>query len=416
MILKLKNIFAFVLLLTTAQLVHAEWVWTKKNSLPSGNKRDRAVSFSINGNGYVGTGLDSLNIVRTDFWKYDTLTDSWSQVADFPGTARRDAVAFVIDSFAYVGTGIDDSSAWGTIMSDFYRYDAYLNFWMQIDSFGIANSYGVFKAAAFSAGGKGYVTTGRVWGAPSYETWMYDPAINSWTQKMNFPAFGGRNGAVGFSIGNKTYLTTGSDDNYFYNDLWEYDVVFNSWSQKQNFPGTPRIAAIAFTIDSLAFVGTGSDGGYSNDFWYYNASINQWGYANQFPGDARRAATGFSIGEYGYLSCGKSESGTKRDLWQLSYQTQVNTNDNESVFSKSDFKIYPNIISVNSFIQLKGIPVGCFQLTVFDSFGKLTNKISISENKIFISADDFKSAGEYFIQLKSSDKNIYSTVQKIIVL
>ncbi len=409
----LKKFFVFTLLLSTVQFASAQWIWIKKTSLPSGNKRDRAVAFSINGNGYVGTGLDSLNMVRTDFWKYDTLTDSWSQVADFPGTARRDAVAFVIDSFAYVGTGINDSSAWGTIMADFYRYDAYLNNWLQIDSMGSGLSYGVFKATAFSVGGKGFVSTGRVWGYPTYETWMYDPALDTWIQKMSFPNFGGRNGAVAFSIGSKAYLTTGSDDNYFYNDLWEYDAALDSWSQKQNFPGTPRIAAVAFTIDTLGFVGTGTDGGYKNDFWFYNSFTNQWSYVNQFPGDARRAATAFSIGENGYLTCGKSETGTKRDLWKLKYLEPPTSILN--VTASSNFYVYPNIITANSSIGLNGIPPGNYEIKIFDSSGKLIDKISRIDNSIFFSSENFK-RGEYFIQLISDSYFAQSAVQKIIIL
>ncbi|GDX53230.1 hypothetical protein LBMAG27_22770 [Bacteroidota bacterium] len=414
--IKLKIFFTFILLLTITQFVNAEWVWTKKASLPFGCKRDRAVSFSINGFGYLGTGLDSANMVRTDFWKYDTLTDSWSQVADFPGTARRDAVAFVIDSFAYVGTGIDDSSAWGTIMSDFYRYDASLNNWIQIDSMGSGLSYGVFKAASFSVGGKGYVSTGRVWGAPVSETWMYDPGIDTWTQKMNFPMFGGRNGAVAFAIGTKAYLTTGSDDNYFFNDLWEYDATLDAWSQKQNFPGTARIASVAFTLDTIAFVGTGSDGGYTNDFWYYNPNSNQWNYANQFPGDARRGASVFTLYNYGYLACGKSAFGTKRDLWQLAYKAQEPPNSVQQFSFAKTFSVYPNIVSVNSFIQLNEIPEGNFELKIFDSSGKLIDKTSTDKKNIFMSGDIFKTSGEYFIQLKSSNRNLYSPIKKIMVL
>ena len=408
-----KKFLIFSILIIITNLVYGEWIWTKKISLPLGNKRDRAVAFSVKGNGYLGTGLDSANVVRTDFWKYDTLTDSWSQVADFPGAARRDAVAFVIDSFAYVGTGIDDSSSWGTIMSDFYRYDPYLNSWTQIDSMGNGLSYGVFKAAAFSVGGKGFVSTGRVWGAPVYETWMYDPMFDTWTQKMNFPMFGGRNGAVGFSINDKAYLTTGSDDNYFFNDLWEYDPAFDTWSQKQNFPGTSRIAAVAFTIDSTVFVGTGTDGGYTNDFWSYDAINNQWNFANIFPGDARRGASAFSIGRNGYLTCGKSEFGTKRDLWKLSYKAPEEPSKTNQI-SITNFSVYPNIVFKNSFIYLNNIPCNNSDLRFYNSSGILVKKISVTGNEIFISPEIFNTSGEYFIQLES--ENSYSLIQKIIVL
>ena len=70
--MKFKNIFIIAFILLLANSVFADWIWTKKSSLPYGGKRDRAVSFSINGFGFIGTGLDSANMVQNDLWRYDT--------------------------------------------------------------------------------------------------------------------------------------------------------------------------------------------------------------------------------------------------------------------------------------------------------------------------------------------------------
>ena len=85
-----KNIFVLAFILLLANSVFADWIWTKKTSLPFGGKRDRAISFSINGFGFIGTGLDSVNMVLNDLWRYDTLSNSWTQMADFPGVPRRE--------------------------------------------------------------------------------------------------------------------------------------------------------------------------------------------------------------------------------------------------------------------------------------------------------------------------------------
>ena len=53
-----------------------------------------AVGFSIGSKGYLGTG-DS-GPYNKDFWEFDPLINSWTQKADFAGTARSYAVGFSI--------------------------------------------------------------------------------------------------------------------------------------------------------------------------------------------------------------------------------------------------------------------------------------------------------------------------------
>ena len=46
-------------------------------------------------------------IVTNDFWEYDPSTNTWTQKADFGGTARNWAVGFSIGNKGYIGTGYD---------------------------------------------------------------------------------------------------------------------------------------------------------------------------------------------------------------------------------------------------------------------------------------------------------------------
>ena len=411
-----KKIFLLIIFCFTLHSVFAEWIWTKKASMPSGSKRDRAVGFAHKNWGYVCTGLDSLNLVKNDLWRYDTLTNTWAQMANFPGVPRRDAVGFVIDSFGYVGTGIADSSAFGTELMDFYKYNFYTNTWDSIAPYTNGLGYGIFKGAGTAVNGKGYVFTGRQWGYPMYETWEYDPVTDYWTQKMSFPSFDGRNGASAFTIQNKAYFTCGADDNYFYNDLWEYDPALDAWTQLQNFPGTARIAAVAFVINTTAFVGLGTDGGYCNDFWSYNAATNHWSYVNLYTGEARRGSAAFSIGYYGYVATGKSVTGTKRDLYQMKWKQPADPNSVSDIFSAEKFSVYPNLVSKNSFLQLSGLPDENSVLKIFDSNGKCVSEIISDGKNKSVSVSGLKSSGEYFLQLIDVNGKIISPVQKIIVL
>ena len=43
--------------------------------------------------------------LQKDFWEYDPAANTWTQKADFGGTARDGAVGFSIGSKGYIGTG-----------------------------------------------------------------------------------------------------------------------------------------------------------------------------------------------------------------------------------------------------------------------------------------------------------------------
>lgn len=74
-----------------------------------------ACGFAVNGKGYIGTGDDfSSGNNYADFWEFDPLTGTWSQIQDFPGIARRYMVSFVIGTKAFVGVGTN-----GTNFRDF---------------------------------------------------------------------------------------------------------------------------------------------------------------------------------------------------------------------------------------------------------------------------------------------------------
>ena len=62
----------------------------------------------------------------------------------------------------------------------------------------------------------------------------------------------------------------------------------NTWTQKGGFAGVPRLGAVAFSIGSKGYIGTGAnDAGYTIypiDFWEYTPDIECAGNAIQFDG------------------------------------------------------------------------------------------------------------------------------------
>lgn len=238
--------------------------WDQLSSLGdttgSGLERSSAVAFSINNMGYVGLG-QGLNPFFDDFWRYDPATDSWTQVADFGGTARTMAVGFAIDTAGYVGTGVDANG----MKKDFWRYSAVNNTWTQIPDFpGTARRL----AVGIAVGNLGYVGTGDD-GTFKKDFWRYSPAANTWTPIADF-AGTARYGATGFSRYPSLFVGTGYDNTLNYkNDIWEFNFWSGAWVQRASFPGTPRSNAIGFTIGQSGFIGGGFDGDPKDDFYEY---------------------------------------------------------------------------------------------------------------------------------------------------
>lgn len=243
--------------------------WESISDLPS-TERANAISFAIGNYGYVGLGYkyDGTHNYYNDIWRYDPLNDSWSNMAEFPGTPRAYSTCFVIDDKAYVTGG----SSYGD--NDLWEYNSSTDTWTKkADYPGGCSS----KGASFSLNNKGYVGFGWL-GGTCNDFWEYDPLTDAWIEKENFPGEP-RYGAIGFSLLEKGYLACGinQDNNYnFLTDFWEYDHVNDTWTQiNTSYPGKGRIHMIVGVIDNKIITGLGTNniaGGPGNrfdDIWEY---------------------------------------------------------------------------------------------------------------------------------------------------
>jgi N-acetylneuraminic acid mutarotase len=161
----LKIAFIFVPVVATSQSQN----WTRLDDF-DGLGRSGAFSFSINGKGYVGSGINSSGEKLNDFWEYDPITDTWAQVQDASGIPRAFAVGFAIGNKGYMGTGAIGAPGSFTAVNDFYVYDPVTNDWDLRQSIGL---FGRRNASAFVIGNKGYVTLGFSENAnPTYDETM----------------------------------------------------------------------------------------------------------------------------------------------------------------------------------------------------------------------------------------------------
>ena len=117
------KLFFATLLLCSAELALADQ-WIQVSSMTVA--RSRHSTFTIGNDAYSGCGLNHLTL-KNDFWKFNSITETWTQVADLPAAERCEAFSFSINGIGYVGGGQLLTST----VQDFWAYDPGLNSWPQ---------------------------------------------------------------------------------------------------------------------------------------------------------------------------------------------------------------------------------------------------------------------------------------------
>jgi len=396
-------VFLFILIAGLYSSVYSQGVWTQKADL-GGAIRTRAIGFSFSDAGYIGLGYDGVSGPHNDLWRYNPVTNTWTQkVSAFGMELISNAVAFSIGNKGYMGTSK------GTSDKEFWEYDTTANVWTQKADFG---GIGRLAAIGFSIGNKGYIGMGNDVNGNVKDFWEYDPGLNSWAQKSNFGGTA-RSETVGFSIGNKGYIGTGQDNTSYTKDFWEYDLSLDTWTQKADFGGTERYGATGFSIGSKGYIGTGRDlwsTTYLNDFWEYDPSNNSWTQKADFDGSGRIDAVGFSIGTKGYIGTGfTTQVGATKDFWEY----DPNAVDVYETKKKDMVSVFPNPFHDCTSIEFDTQNSFPFNVTLMNISGMEVQKRVVYSNSFRLLRESLP-AGVYF--LKISDINEVLLFSKKIVI
>ena len=81
-------------------------------------------------------------------------------------------------------------------------------------------------------------------------------AQGTWAAKTSVPP-SGRYQSFGLSASGKGYIGCGSGDAISYRDLWEYNPLINTWTQKADYPGIGFRAQTAFVVNDKIYVTCG---------------------------------------------------------------------------------------------------------------------------------------------------------------
>jgi len=80
--------------------------------------RDHPFTFALNGHGFMGAG-STIDGLKSDFFKYDPLTDQWTKLDSFPGGPRGYSYGFNYKGYGYAGFGISTTA----YLKDLWRFD-----------------------------------------------------------------------------------------------------------------------------------------------------------------------------------------------------------------------------------------------------------------------------------------------------
>ncbi len=238
--------------------------WIQKTSFPDNNRFDAAI-FTVSNKLYLGTGGNSSTLNNKDFWEYNLSSNQWTQKGDFPGQGRRFATAFSINNEGYLGTGFQ-SNGFGEIdkrFNDFWKYDELTDTWTQVANYPIL----VQRAVSTVLSEEAYVGLGAigVQGELNNRVYKYNSTDNQWIIIDDYPRHAqfGHYDAVAFTLNNQAFFGSGE-----YPDvLWSYNG--SNWNSHESGSRAGRNGGFSFVINNIVYLGGGSVG---NQFWLFDSS------------------------------------------------------------------------------------------------------------------------------------------------
>ena len=372
--------------------------WVQVTSLPNAfNETHHSFAFSFDDMGYIVAG-NSDSGVRDDFYQYNPVTDSWTELTPFPGEARGFAIGDTWDGKAYFGFGNDGTSR----LNDLWVFDPSNMSWTELASCPCAERT---HPAMIAHNGKVFVGLGSSASGNMNDWWEYDIALNTWSQKDDLPSLP-RHHPYQFGIDDHVYTGFGHGNSIF-NDWFRYDIVGKTWTQVATLPAEGRVAGTQFSYGGLGYVlsGDGDNHGSMNtgEFWAYEPLTDTWDELPPHPEGSRWAPASFIIDGEVYIINGTSFSEYVTEIYKFDLNPVLSTHE----LTNLSISIYPNpaidIIKIDVPGNLK------YDANLYDFNGRV---IISTTNKSVIEIQTLP-LGVYFIEIKDLDSG-QKVISKII--
>ena len=372
--------------------------WVQVTSLPNTfNKTHHSFAFSFDDMGYIVAGNSNTG-VRDNFYQYNPVTDSWTELTPFPGVARGFAIGDTWDGKAYFGFGNDGTSR----LNDLWVFDPSDMSWTELASCPCAERT---HPAMIANNGKVFVGLGGSSSGNMNDWWEYDITLNTWSQKDDLPSLP-RHHPYQFGIGDYVYTGFGHGNSIF-NDWFRYDIAGETWTQVATLPAEGRVAGTQFSYNGFGYVlsGDGNNHGSMNtgEFWAYDPVTDTWDELLAHPEGSRWAPASFIINGEVYIINGTSFSEYVTEIYKFNLNSVLSTHE----LTNSTVSIYPNpakdIINIDIPGNIK------YDANLYDLQGRL---IISTTNKSVIEIQSLP-LGIYLIEIKDLDSG-QKVIDKII--
>ncbi len=122
----MKTILSVSLFLSFSFSFYSQLTWEARTTFP-GTGGNHAIAFSHGTKGYLMTGIN--NADYKDFWEYDHVNNTWTQLPNYPGPKRSYGLGLVIGDKAYIGFG--HTLSLSGYQNDWWEYDFTTTTWTQ---------------------------------------------------------------------------------------------------------------------------------------------------------------------------------------------------------------------------------------------------------------------------------------------
>ena len=372
--------------------------WVQVTSLPNTfNKTHHSFAFSFDDMGYIVAGNSDTG-VRDNFYQYNPVTDSWTELTPFPGVARGFAIGDTWGGKAYFGFGNDGTSR----LNDLWVFDPSDMSWTELASCPCAERT---HPAMIANNGKVFVGLGGSSSGNMNDWWEYDITLNTWSQKDDLPSLP-RHHPYQFGIGDYVYTGFGHGNSIF-NDWFRYDISGETWTQVATLPAEGRVAGTQFSYNGFGYVlsGDGDNHGSMNtgEFWAYDPVTDTWDELLPHPEGSRWAPASFIIDGEVYIINGTSFSEYVTEIYKFNLSSVLSTHE----LTNSTVSIYPNpaidIINIDIPGNIK------YDANLYDLQGRL---IISTTNKSVIEIQSLP-LGIYLIEIRDLDSG-QKVIDKII--
>jgi len=240
--------------------------WTPISALPA---TPRQYSTPLGEQTTLLFGGQDANGGLTELWEYGPGSDTWFQRASLPDSGRSACAGFYNSDFAYVVGGILND---GSASKEVWKYDYLLDSWSQLPDFpGTARHRAMYCDAGIIAGGADSLFN------PLDDVWRFDFQTETWSPlaPLPLPLYGAPAVSAFPNMILAGGVTTGGQ---YRADIWRYNIQTDTWvSYLSPIPTARKGLALILTTGSIPVlqVGLGIDSTNTryDDWWWQDHTL-----------------------------------------------------------------------------------------------------------------------------------------------